>query len=94
MGDQQLHTKSKSVSNVHYGNAYVVVQFSPWLKFSFLLFLGTVIYDNEFEIKEIKIELIIKMSHNTSKYNQINHKQENSHQPLQPYSDDSNQPHT
>ena len=34
---------------------YVVVQFYPWFKFSFLLFLGMVMYDNEFETKENKI---------------------------------------
>ena len=34
---------------------YVVVQFCPWFKFYFLLFLGMVIYDNEFETKENKI---------------------------------------
>ena len=33
----------------------VVVQFSPCFKFSFLLFLGMVMYDNEFETKENKI---------------------------------------
>ena len=27
----------------------VVVQFYPWFEFSFLLFLGIVMYDNEFE---------------------------------------------
>ena len=30
----------------------VVVQFYPWFKFYFLLFLGMVMYDNEFETKE------------------------------------------
>ena len=35
--------------------AYVVVQFSPWFKFNFLLFLGMVMYDNEFETEENKI---------------------------------------
>ena len=34
---------------------YVVVQFYPWFKFHFLLFLGIVVYDNEFETKENKI---------------------------------------
>ena len=34
---------------------YVVVQFYPWFKFHFLLFLGMVMYDNEFETKENKI---------------------------------------
>ena len=33
----------------------VMVQFYLWFKFSFLLFLGIVIYDNEFETKENKI---------------------------------------
>ena len=35
-------------------NAYVVVQFYPWFKFYFPLFLGMVMYDNEFETKEKK----------------------------------------
>ena len=35
---------------------YVVVQFYPLLKFYFPLFLGMVMYDNEFETKENKIE--------------------------------------
>jgi len=34
---------------------YVVVQFHPWFKFHFLLFLGMVMYDNDFETKENKI---------------------------------------
>ena len=33
----------------------VVVQFYPWFKFYFPLFLGMVMYDNEFETKENKI---------------------------------------
>ena len=34
----------------------IVVQFYPWFKcFVFFLFLGIVMYDNEFETKEIKI---------------------------------------
>ena len=32
----------------------IVVQFYPWFKI-FVLFLGIVMYDNEFETKEIKI---------------------------------------
>ena len=36
-------------------NVYVVVQFYPWFKFYFPLFLGMIIYDNEFEKKENKI---------------------------------------
>ena len=34
---------------------YVVVQFYPWFKFYFPLFCGMVMYDNEFDTKEIKI---------------------------------------
>ena len=34
---------------------YVVVQFYPWFKFYFPLFLGMVMYDNEFETLENKI---------------------------------------
>ena len=34
---------------------YVVVQFYPWFKFYFLLFLGMVMYGNDFETKENKI---------------------------------------
>ena len=34
---------------------YVVVQFYPWFKFYFLLFLGMIMYDNEFGTKENKI---------------------------------------
>ena len=34
---------------------YVVVQFYSWFKFYFPLFLGMVMYDNEFETKENKI---------------------------------------
>ena len=36
-------------------DGYVVVQFCPWFKFYFPLFLGMVISDNEFETKENKI---------------------------------------
>ena len=34
----------------------VVVQFYPWFKFYFPLFLGIVMYDNEFKTKENGIE--------------------------------------
>ena len=37
------------------GVYYVVVQFYPWFNFYFPLFLGVVMYDNEFETKESKI---------------------------------------
>ena len=33
----------------------VVVQFYPWFEFCFLLFLGMVIQDNEFETEKNKI---------------------------------------
>ena len=33
-----------------------MVQFYPWFKFSFLLFLGIVMYDNEFEQRKIEFE--------------------------------------
>ena len=33
---------------------YVVVQFYPWFKFYFPLFLGMVMYDSEFNTKENK----------------------------------------
>ena len=33
---------------------YVVVQFYPWFECYFLLFLGVVMYENEFERKETK----------------------------------------
>ena len=37
-------------------SGHVVVQFFPWFKFYFPLFWGMVMYDNEFEPKESKIE--------------------------------------
>ena len=47
---------------------YVVVQFYPWFKFSFLLFLRMVIYDNNMIMslkqKKRKFEPRIKLSHN------------------------------
>ena len=43
---------------------YVVVQFYPWFNFYFPLFLGMVMYDNEFETKENKIKPRIKLNHN------------------------------
>ena len=36
-------------------NTGVIVQFYPWFKVHFSLFLGMVIYDNEFETKGNKI---------------------------------------
>ena len=46
-------------------SVYVVVQFYPWFKFYFLLFLGMLMYDNEFKTKENKIfKPRIKLNHN------------------------------
>ena len=43
---------------LNWGNAvYVVVQFYPWFKFHFPLFLGMVMYDNEFKTKGNKNNL-------------------------------------
>ena len=50
----------------------VVVQFYPWFNISFLLFLGMVMYDNEFQTKKIKIEPRIKLNHNTNIIEQLN----------------------
>ena len=56
MGEFQMHGVSISAHLTNYlFEIYVVVQFSPWFKFYFLLFLGMVMYDNEFETKENKI---------------------------------------
>ena len=51
-------TKRKSCKKawVSCSDVCVVVQFYPWFKFYFLLFLGMVMYDNEFETKEYKIQ--------------------------------------
>ena len=40
------------------------LNFYAWFKFSFLLFLGMVMHDNEFETKENKIKPKIKLNHN------------------------------
>ena len=42
----------------------VVVQLCPWFKFYFPLFLGMVIYDNEFKTRKIKFKPRIKLNHN------------------------------
>ena len=39
----------------HCNNVYAVVQFYPWFKFYFLLYLGMVISDTEFQTKESQI---------------------------------------
>ena len=50
------------------GGVCVVVQFYPWFKFSFLLFLGMVMYDNNMIMslkqKKRKFEPRIKLNHN------------------------------
>ena len=48
---------AKSNCNIHVGVqcVCVVVQFYPWLKFYFPLFLGMVMYDKEFKTKENKV---------------------------------------
>ena len=38
-----------------FSDVVVVVQFCPWFKFYFSLFLGMVMYDNEFETMKNKI---------------------------------------
>ena len=52
---------------------YVVVQFYPWFKFSVLLFLGMVMYDNNMIMslkqKKRKFEPRIKLNHNI--YNRV-----------------------
>ena len=45
-----------------------MVQFYPWFKFYFLLFLGIVVYDNEFEQRKIEFEPRIKLNHNILVY--------------------------
>ena len=44
------------MGNLLTNNTNVVVQFYPWFKFYFPLFLGMVMSDNDFETKENKIE--------------------------------------
>ena len=57
-----MRQSEKSVSE------YVVVQFYPWFKFSCLLFLGMVMYDNNMIMslkqKKRKFEPRIKLNHN------------------------------
>ena len=48
-----LYINKTSFSPLTYN--YVVVQFYPWFNFYFVLFLGMVMYDNEFETKEKNI---------------------------------------
>ena len=73
---QGTHTHTKGQTAVHGHHcpgiwlcACVVVQFYPWIKFSFLLFLGMVMYDNNMIMslkqKKRKFEPRIKLNHNT-----------------------------
>ena len=39
---------------VHVYNTYVVVQLDPWFNFYFPLFLGMVMYENQFKTKKNK----------------------------------------
>ena len=52
-----------------------MVQFYPWFKFSFLLFLGKVMYDNNtimsLKQKKRKFEPRIKLNHNIYIYNSM-----------------------
>ena len=49
MPESYINSEGKNGIPVTYTKTvYVVVQYYPWFKFSFLLFLGIVIYDNEF----------------------------------------------
>ena len=50
---QQTATATSCIP--HNSVYYVVVQFCPWFKFYFPLFLGMVMYDNEFETMKNKI---------------------------------------
>ena len=52
--NSQFSSRSSSFPIIQV-NTDVVVQFYPWFKFYFPLFWGMVMYDNEFETKEIKI---------------------------------------
>ena len=49
------HHRSSFTLFVGQSGVYVVVQFYTWFKFYFPLFLGMVMYDNEFKTKENKI---------------------------------------
>ena len=54
----QSHVNMNEMVNnhifVHVYNTYVVVQFDPWFNFYFPLFLGMVMYDNQFKTKKNK----------------------------------------
>ena len=65
----------KSVNKILPLHVYVVVQFYPWFKFSFLLFLGMVMYDNNMIMslkqKKRKFEPRIKLNHNIYLYSDV-----------------------
>ena len=54
-GKGYIRLLKTNIKDFFFLNTYVVVQFYRWFKFYFLLFLGMVMYDNEFETKENKI---------------------------------------
>ena len=65
--EQELEEKRLGVS-CKVLSGYVVVQLYPWFKFSFLLFLGMIMYDNNVIIslkqKKRKFKPRIKLNHN------------------------------
>ena len=50
-----LEKRKTKLINLLLWGVYVVVQFYPCFKFYFPLFLGVLLYDNDFETKENKI---------------------------------------
>ena len=54
-GKGYIRLLKTNIKDFFFLNTYAVVQFYRWFKFYFLLFLGMVMYDNEFETKENKI---------------------------------------
>ena len=58
-------SKSVSVVIILFSDLYVVVQFYPWFKFSFLLFLGMVMYMIMIlKQKNIEFDARMKLNHN------------------------------
>ena len=60
--------QQNNIPEIFLVHIYVVVQFYPWFKFSFLLFLGLVMYDDNMIMslkqKKRKFEPRIKLNHN------------------------------
>ena len=52
---RDTYVRKTKLINLLLWDVYVVVQFYPCFKFYFCLFLGMVMYDNDFETKENKI---------------------------------------